>query len=111
MRWAAAVAEKVSINGDLENRLPNNINISVRGIPSELLVLEFDARGISVSAKSACQSDDPDESYVLKALNPNLSSEDGSIRFSLGRHTTKNDIDVVIKSLKIILSKLKKWYT
>ena len=102
---------KVSINGDLENRLPNNINISVRGIPSELLVLEFDARGISVSAKSACQSDDPDESYVLKALNPNLSSEDGSIRFSLGRHTTKNDIDVVIKSLKIILSKLKKWYT
>ena len=101
----------VSINGDLENRLPNNVNISVPGIPSELLVLEFDAHGISVSAKSACQSDDPDESYVLKALNPNLSSEVGSIRFSLGRDTKKSDIDVTIQSFEYILNKLKKWYT
>jgi cysteine desulfurase len=101
----------ISINGDLENRLPNNINISVPGIPSELLVLEFDVHGISVSAKSACQSDDPDESYVLKALNPNLSLEFGSIRFSLGRDTKKGDIDMTIQSFEHILNKLKKWYT
>ncbi len=135
------------INGDLEKRLPNNVNISVKGIDSEILVLELDARGVAVSSKSACQSDDPEESYVIKAIRQRegapsdlpakaparsrlersgaLASvgalakkgapsealaKDGSIRFSLGRVTTKADIDYTIIAISEILTKLKGWY-
>ena len=97
------------INGDLEKRLPNNVNISVPDIESDLLVIEFDARGIAVSSKSACQSDDPDESYVIRAIRPKSKKEDGSVRFSLGRSTSKADIDYTLKALSSILAKLKKW--
>ena len=101
---------RILINGDLKNRLPNNVNISVPGIESDLLVIELDAHGIAVSSKSACQSDDPEESYVIKATRPESKKEEGSVRFSLGRSTSKADIDHTILSLKEILSKLKKWY-
>lgn len=102
--------EGVILNGDKNLRLSNNINISISGIPSELLVLELDARGIAVSSKSACQSDDPDESYVLRAINPGLSGENGSIRFSLGRSTTKGDIEQTITEFKKIIQKLRPFY-
>ena len=99
-----------SINGDLKNRLPNNINITISKIPSDLLVLELSARGIYISEKSACKSGDGKASGVIKAINPNGNENDGSLRFSLGRQTTKADIDYTIKSLFEILKKLKKWY-
>ena len=98
----------IVLNGDEINRLPNNVNISVPGIESDLLVIELDARRIEVSSKSACQSDDPEESYVIKALRPLSKIEEGSIRFSLGRETTKADIDYTLNSLGDILFKLKK---
>ncbi len=102
---------KVRINGHTSERLPNNINISFPGISSELLVIELDAKGIAVSSKSACKSDDPDESYVLEALygkkdNP---EDEGSIRISLGRTTTKKDIDALVKALTEIFQKMKPW--
>jgi len=96
-----------AVNGDLKNRLPNNINITISKIPSDLLVLEFSAREIYISEKSACKSGEKKGSYVVKAISPKSS---GSLRFSLGRQTTKADIDYVIKSLSEILKKLKKWY-
>ena len=98
------------INGDLKNRLPNNININIQGIPSDLLVIELSARGIMASAKSACKSGDGKASHVIKAINKNINDTDGSLRFSLGRDTKKSDIDYTIKSLSKILQKLKKWY-
>ena len=102
---------KVIINGDLEKRLPNNINISIPKIPSDLLVLEFSARGIYISEKSACKSGDKAGSYVIKAIRSKTKDKNlNSLRFSLGRQTTKTDIDYVIKSLEQILKKLKKWY-
>jgi cysteine desulfurase len=101
---------RVLINGDLENRLPNNVNISVPGIESDLLVLELDAHGIAVSSKSACKSDNPEDSYVIRAIRPNAKREEGSIRFSLGRSTNKADIEYTIKVFHGILAKLKKWY-
>lgn len=101
----------IVLNGDLENRLPNNINITIPKIPSDLLVIELSARGIMVSAKSACKSGEEGESYVIKAIKPEADQENGSIRFSLGRNTTKEDLDFTLKSLKEILTKLKKWYT
>ena len=105
---------KIVLNGDQDLRLPNNINITVSGISSELLVLELDARGIAVSAKSACKSDDPDESYVIDALrkaqNQQIkNSTDGSIRISLGRGTLKSDIDALLRALKVIFDTYKEW--
>ncbi len=101
---------KFVVNGDLENRLPNNLNITVPHIPSDLLVIELSARGIYASAKSACKSGDGKASHVIKAINPSAKDTDGSLRFSLGRATTKKDIDATVQALKEILTKLKKWY-
>jgi cysteine desulfurase len=101
---------RIVVNGDLEKRLPNNINITVKNIPSDLLVIELSARGIQVSSKSACKGGDGKASYVIKALGGTLSELDGSIRFSLGRETKKSDLDYVFRSLEEIFSKLNKWY-
>jgi cysteine desulfurase len=111
---------EIIINGDRENRLPNNINITIPNIPSDLLVIELSAKGIMASAKSACKSGDGKASHVIEAIRttpakatpPFKGGEeiDGSLRFSLGRETTKQDIDHTIKTLTQILKKLKKWY-
>ncbi|MBY0376382.1 cysteine desulfurase [Patescibacteria group bacterium] len=98
------------INGDLENRLPNNINITIPNIPSDLLVIELSVKGVMASAKSACKSGDGKASYVIEAINKKIKDTDGSIRFSLGKDTTKKDIDYALLSLSSILKKLKKWY-
>ena len=100
----------IRANGDLKNRLPNNVNITVPNIPSDLLVIELSARGVMASAKSACQSGDRKVSHVIKAINKNIKETDGSLRFSFGRKTTKADIDYTVRSLSQILTKLKKWY-
>ena len=98
------------INGDSKERLPNNINVTYPKIPSDLLVIELSAAGIMVSSRSACKSSSKDGSYVIKAINPKISSEIGGLRFSFGKNTKKEDIDYVIKVLSKILFKLKKWY-
>ena len=104
---------KIILNGDAVNRLPNNINISISDISSELLVIELDAKGIEVSAKSACKSDEPDESYVITAIRKaeglKINNTDGSLRTSLGRSTTKQDMDILALSLKQILVKYSVW--
>ena len=101
------------LNGSKEKRLPNNINISISEIPSELLVVELDARGIEVSSKSACKSDDPDESYVISAIRNakglKQNSVEGSIRITLGRETKRTDIDNLFNAIKLILTKYSKW--
>ncbi len=108
---------RLVINGDLKNRLPNNINITIPNIPSDLLVIELSAKGIMVSAKSACKSSESGSSYVIQALRNKIGlpsealAEEGGVRFSFGRKTTKKDIDHTIKALSKILQKLKKWYT
>ena len=102
---------KIVLNGDKLNRLPNNINISISGISSELLVIELDAKGIEVSEKSACHSSDDNSSYVIKSIRKICKKgqeEEGSLRISLGRYTTKKDIDVLVKELGKILYKYKK---
>ncbi len=109
---------KIIFNGDLQNRLPNNVNVSFPKIPSDLLVVELSAKGIMASSKSACKSGESGGSYVIEAIRKaqNLqgktlqNSEIGGVRFSLGRDTAKKDIDYTVKSLFSILQKLKKWY-
>ena len=103
-------SRNIVFNGDLTNRLPNNVNITIPKIPSDLLVIELGQRGVYVSAKSACKAGDGKASYVIRALNSNISELDGSIRFSLGRETQKRDIDYTVRSLESIILKLNKWY-
>ncbi len=99
------------VNGDTQNRLPNNVNVTFPKIPSDLLVIELSAHGVMASSKSACKSSSSAGSYVIKALRPDANPEIGGVRFSMGENTKKENIDYTIKSLTHILSKLKKWYT
>jgi cysteine desulfurase len=98
------------VNGSLGDRLPNNINITVPNIPSDLLVIELSARGVMASSKSACKAGDGKVSHVIKAINKNIKDTDGSLRFSMGHDTKKEDIDATVSALVEILKKLKKWY-
>lgn len=104
---------KIILNGDKTNRLPNNVNISVLGISSELLVIELSASSIFVSEKSACKSNEEGKSYVINAIRkvcPRQGTEiDGSLRISLGRCNKKRDIDILYKELKRILEKYRNW--
>ncbi len=97
------------INGDKTRRLPNNVNVSFPGYESDFLVIELDARGVLVSGKSACKSGDGEVSYVINAIRPEADETEGSVRFSLGRTTTKDDIEYTIKSLKEIFKKQMRW--
>ncbi len=108
--FVSKVSDIAVLNGDLVSRLPNNINITIPKIPSELLVIELSARGIMCSSKSACKAGDGKASHVLKAINKDASETDGSLRITLGKETTKADLDYTIKSLREILKKLEKWY-
>lgn len=97
------------INGGLTPRLPNNISISLRDFSSELLVVELDARGIAVSAGSACSSASEDGSHVLSALyGAQDSKEWGTVRLSLGRKTEQRDLSAVLTALVSITNKYEK---
>lgn len=102
---------QIILNGDDRERLPNNINVSIKGISSELLVIELDAYGVEVSSRSACKSGDDEGSYVLRALrrDDKINEEGGSLRITLGRDTQKKDIDKFLLSLSKILNKYKNW--
>ncbi|HUC89117.1 MAG TPA: cysteine desulfurase family protein [Candidatus Paceibacterota bacterium] len=106
---------EIILNGDKIERLPNNINISIIGISSELLVIELDAKGIEVSERSACGSDNDNGSHVIRAIRKNesyrskASVNTDSLRISLGRQTTKKDMDFLVLTLTKILNKYKQF--
>lgn len=97
----------VSLNGGRKNRLPNNINISIRAVEGESLLLLLDEKGVSCSTGSACSSSDLKPSYVLMNIDVPLSLAHRSIRFTLGRYTQKNDIDCVVKILSESVQKIR----
>ena len=90
------------VNGDMKERLPNNLNISIPGTDTEFLLLKLDAEGIAVSTKSSCLGTEGG-SYVVRALGGGEARALSTLRFSFGRQTTKKDIDTVIKKLAVIL--------
>ena len=103
---------KSILNGDREERLPNNVHISVPSVDNELLVIEMDAHGIACSAQSACKSRNVEQSHVISALieggrQPRLGGE-GALRFSMGRATTKEDIATTVKALVRAVEKIQK---
>lgn len=89
----------VVVNGSMKNRLPNNINISIKGVEGEALLLLLDDKGVYCSTGSACSSFDLDPSHVLVKIGLPLELAHCSVRFTLGRYTTKSDVDYAIKVL------------
>ncbi len=101
----------IKINGALgADRLPNNINISIPGLDSENLLLELDAVGISAGSGSACTARSVEPSHVLQAIGVRKPYLDGALRFSLGRSTTKKDIDYLLIALPKIVARLHRRY-
>ncbi len=92
----------VIINGDVKERLPNNLNISLPGVDTEFLTLKLDAEGVAVSTKSSCLKDEK-VSYVVAALGGGNKRPESTLRFTLGRGTTKKDIDIAANILKKLL--------
>lgn len=99
------------INGPRgDGRLPNNLNISIRGVFSEQLLLELDKYGIYASSGSACTSRSVEPSHVLRAIGVEDKYLGGALRLSLGRQTKKEDIDYVLKVLPMVVGDLRKRY-
>ena len=88
------------LNGDFENRLPNNISISFKGIDGESLLLALDLEGIYLSSGSACHSDSTEPSHVLQAIGVPIEYANGTLRISFGKYTTKKDIAYLVQKIK-----------
>lgn len=87
------------LNGSMEHRAPNNVNVSFKNVDHEYLVVQLDESGIFCSTKSSCLNKKDSDSYVLNAINRGK-IKTGGVRFSLGKETTKDDLDYVIEKLK-----------
>ncbi|MDR0851081.1 MAG: cysteine desulfurase NifS [Clostridiales Family XIII bacterium] len=100
--------EDIRINGNFEHRLPGNLNITFKYIEGEALLLLLDMDGIAVSTGSACSSASLTPSHVLDAIGVPVEEIHGSIRFTVGDFTTKEDIDYVVEKLKAAVIKLRR---
>jgi len=96
------------LNGSDKYRLSNNVNISFAKIEGESILLELDFNGIACSTGSACSSHSLEPSHVLLAIGQKVEDAHSSIRFSLGRFTTKSEIDYLLKVLPHSIEKLRK---
>ncbi|OBU18159.1 IscS subfamily cysteine desulfurase [Photobacterium aquimaris] len=97
--------EEMSINGDIEHRIPNNLNISFAFVEGESLLMAL--KDLAVSSGSACTSASLEPSYVLRALGLNDELAHSSIRFSFGRFTTAEEIDYAVVQIKEAVDKLR----
>lgn len=108
--YVEEVKEKIPyirINGDMENRLPGNSNISFRFIEGEGLLLNLDLKGICASSGSACTSGSLDPSHVLLAIGLPHEIAHGSLRISIGKYNTKEEIDYLVENLVEIVNRLR----
>jgi cysteine desulfurase len=87
------------INGSLKKRLPNNVHITLPGQDNERLLFALDEIGIQAAAGSACSASDEESSHVLHALGLSDETARASLRFSMGRATTQQDLDYVVSTL------------
>ena len=95
------------LNGHPKKRLPNNANISFLNVEGEAMALMLDHEGIYISSGSACTSQSLKPSHVILALGLPYEASHGAIRFSLGKRTTKEDIDYLLKKLPKIVERLR----
>ena len=97
--------EEVHVNGDMEQRVPHNVNLSFNFVEGESLIMAI--KDVAVSSGSACTSASLEPSYVLRALGRSDELAHSSIRFSLGRFTTVEEVDYVIALMKSKIDKLR----
>jgi len=97
--------EEVHLNGDMEQRVPHNLNVSFNFVEGESLIMAI--KDVAVSSGSACTSASLEPSYVLRALGRSDELAHSSIRFTVGRFTTEEEIDFAIELLKSKIAKLR----
>jgi cysteine desulfurase len=99
--------DRVRLNGHPENRLANNVNVSIEYCEGEAMILSLDLMGIACSTGSACSSTSVEPSHVLRAIGLSVEETRGSLRFSLGRYTEESQIDQVLEVLPKIVKRLR----
>ncbi|MCD7846943.1 MAG: aminotransferase class V-fold PLP-dependent enzyme [Oscillospiraceae bacterium] len=99
--------EMTRLNGDRDNRLPGNANISFYGIEGESLALLLDMKGICVSSGSACTTGDTEPSHVLKAIGLSDEWAKGALRITLSEENTIEDVDYIVEMITEIVAKLR----
>jgi cysteine desulfurase len=97
----------VRLNGHPAERVPHNLNVSIKGVVGEDVLLMLDAEGICASTGSACQSGSVEPSYVLSACGVPKQWAQGALRMTVGRETTDADIDAVLEKLPPIVERLR----
>ena len=97
--------EEVYVNGDMDHRVPHNLNISFNYVEGESMLMAL--KDLAISSGSACTSASLEPSYVLRALGRNDELAHSSIRFTLGRFTTEQEVDFTIKLVKEKIAKLR----
>jgi cysteine desulfurase len=97
--------EQVFINGDLEHRVPHNLNMSFNYVEGESLIMGI--KGLAVSSGSACTSASLEPSYVLRALGRSDELAHSSLRMTIGRFTTEEEIDYAVSTIKHNVAKLR----
>ncbi|ELA6640169.1 IscS subfamily cysteine desulfurase [Vibrio alginolyticus] len=97
--------EAVTVNGDFEQRVPHNLNISFAFVEGESLLMSL--KDLAVSSGSACTSASLEPSYVLRALGMDDELAHSSVRFSFGRFTTEEEIDYAIEQIRVAVTKLR----
>lgn len=100
--------KEVKLNGHPEKRLPNTLDVSFEYLEGESIILNLDMEGVGVSTGSACTSGSLEASHVLLAMGISHQTAQGSVRFSLGRINTKEDIDYTLEKLPPIIERLRK---
>ena len=105
LRKGLAGIEEIYVNGDLEHRVPHNLNVSFNFVEGESLIMAI--KEIAVSSGSACTSASLEPSYVLRALGRSDELAHSSIRFTIGRFTTAEEVDYTIDLLKRKVAKLR----
>jgi len=97
--------EEVYLNGDLDNRVPGNLNVSFNYVEGESLIMAL--KDMAVSSGSACTSSSLEPSYVLRAIGRNDELAHSSIRFTIGRFTTREEIDYIVERVREKVAKLR----
>ncbi|MCH7739988.1 MAG: cysteine desulfurase [Chloroflexi bacterium] len=97
----------VSLNGHPRRRLPNNVNVSFEGIEAEPLLIGLDLAGVAASSQSACSAASLEPSHVLMSLGMSREAAMGSLRLTLGRDTSDEDIDIVLDVLPRVVGELR----
>ena len=99
--------QETRLNGDREKRLCGNVNISIRGVEGESLLLMLDMYGILASSGSACTSGSLDPSHVLLAIGLPHETAHGSLRLSISEETTDEDIDYILETIPKVVDRLR----